>query len=128
MGGVSGAEEGAQSLRERLERDVTNWLDPDRNLTEVVDDLTGTAQAEVEAVRVRMASSLAYENERANRAIDREERAEEYADEMAEERDRYRLAWISARRRAAMESVYATEALELKDAEIARLRAALVAP
>jgi chromosome segregation ATPase len=37
------------------------------------------------------------------------------------ERDRYRLAWLSARRRAADEANYGMEALDLKAAEIARL-------
>ncbi|MFJ9213027.1 hypothetical protein [Streptomyces sp. NPDC102264] len=45
--------------------------------------------------------------------------------ERRQERDRYRLAWTSARRRATDEANFATEALELKDEEIARLRAAL---
>src|SRR5689334_329254 len=40
-----------------------------------------------------------------------------------EEVERYRLAWLSARRRAAMESVYATEALATKDDEIQRVSA-----
>lgn len=39
--------------------------------------------------------------------------------------DRYRLAWLSARRGRAQESEFAAEALAMKDAEIARLRAAL---
>ncbi|WP_326812122.1 hypothetical protein [Streptomyces scopuliridis] len=43
--------------------------------------------------------------------------------DMRAERDRYRLAWLSARRRAADESNFATEALALKDAEMSRLRA-----
>lgn len=43
----------------------------------------------------------------------------------AEERDRYRLAWLSARRRAARETEFAAEALALKDAEIRRLTADL---
>jgi len=37
------------------------------------------------------------------------------------ERDRYRLAWLSARRRAADEANFAMEALDLRAAEIARL-------
>ncbi len=41
------------------------------------------------------------------------------------ERDRYRLAWLSARRRAADEANFATEALEIRDAHIARLEAQL---
>lgn len=40
----------------------------------------------------------------------------------ASERDRYRLAWLSARRRAADEANYATEALELKEREVTRWR------
>jgi hypothetical protein len=39
------------------------------------------------------------------------------------ERDRYRLAWLSARRRAADEANYALEALDLKATEITRLTA-----
>lgn len=39
----------------------------------------------------------------------------------ADERDRYRLAWLSARRRAADEANFGMEALELKEQEIARL-------
>ncbi|MFD4699795.1 hypothetical protein [Streptomyces niveus] len=39
------------------------------------------------------------------------------------ERDRYRLAWTSARRRASREANFATEALALQDAELRRLRA-----
>lgn len=39
--------------------------------------------------------------------------------------DRYRLAWTSARRRAADEANFGMEALELKGAEIARLKARL---
>lgn len=38
---------------------------------------------------------------------------------------RYRLAWLSARRRAADEANFGMEALELRDAEIARLKAEL---
>ncbi|MGW1547490.1 hypothetical protein [Streptomyces sp. NPDC002346] len=38
---------------------------------------------------------------------------------------RYRLAWLSARLRAADEANFAMEALDLKDAEIARLKAEL---
>ncbi|WP_435613271.1 hypothetical protein [Streptomyces sp. bgisy159] len=41
------------------------------------------------------------------------------------ERDRYRLAWLSARRRAADEANFGMEALELKQREITRLRALL---
>jgi archaellum component FlaC len=44
---------------------------------------------------------------------------------IADERDRYRLAWLSARRRAADEANFGMEALELRDAEIARLKAEL---
>ncbi|MFD9205941.1 hypothetical protein ACFVZM_06635 [Streptomyces sioyaensis] len=42
--------------------------------------------------------------------------------------DRYRLAWLSARRRDCVNSNHATEALELKNQEITRLRAALAEP
>ncbi|KUF18842.1 hypothetical protein [Streptomyces silvensis] len=38
------------------------------------------------------------------------------------ERDRYRLAWLSARRRAADEANFGAEALALRDEEITRLR------
>ncbi|MGW2515010.1 hypothetical protein ACWC0A_37710 [Streptomyces scopuliridis] len=51
-------------------------------------------------------------------------------DQMSERRqqsDRYRLAWLSARRRAADEVNFATEALALKDAEISRLTSRLEA-
>ncbi|MFJ3588608.1 hypothetical protein ACIQUY_04870 [Streptomyces sp. NPDC090231] len=41
------------------------------------------------------------------------------------QRDRYRFAWLSARRRAADEANFGMEALELRDAEIARLKATL---
>ncbi|MFE7624275.1 hypothetical protein [Streptomyces sp. NPDC057509] len=41
------------------------------------------------------------------------------------QRDRFRLAWLSARRRAADEANFGMEALELRDAEIARLKAEL---
>ncbi|MFG3014333.1 hypothetical protein ACGFZB_28720 [Streptomyces cinerochromogenes] len=40
---------------------------------------------------------------------------------------RYRLAWLSARRRAADEANFGMEALELKEQEIRRLRADLLA-
>ncbi|MFJ5103203.1 hypothetical protein [Streptomyces sp. NPDC088554] len=43
--------------------------------------------------------------------------------ERLHERDRYRLAGISARRRAAMEANFATEALTLKDVELAQQEA-----
>jgi hypothetical protein len=43
--------------------------------------------------------------------------------ERRKERDRYRLAWLSARRRAADEANFGTEALALRDAEIRRLKA-----
>lgn len=43
--------------------------------------------------------------------------------ERRQQRDRYRLAWISARRRASREANFATEALALQDAELRRLRA-----
>jgi hypothetical protein len=39
--------------------------------------------------------------------------------------DRYRSAWLSARRRSGTEAQYATEALALRDAEIVRLKAEL---
>ncbi|WP_261954301.1 hypothetical protein [Streptomyces nigrescens] len=68
---------------------------------------------------------LRAENGRANAAIDREQAAEQHAEELGEARDRYRLAWLSARRRDGENSLHATEALELKDQEIARLRAEL---
>src|SRR5690606_16141584 len=43
------------------------------------------------------------------------------------ERDRYRLAWLSARRRAADEANFGMEALALRDDEIRRLKAELEA-
>ncbi|PPS86446.1 hypothetical protein [Streptomyces sp. MH60] len=43
------------------------------------------------------------------------------------ERDRYRLAWLSARRRAADEHVFGMEALQMRDDEIRRLKAELEA-
>jgi hypothetical protein len=43
--------------------------------------------------------------------------------ERGRESDRYRLAWLSARRRAADEANFGMEALALRDAEIARLKA-----
>lgn len=46
-------------------------------------------------------------------------------DDIHGERDRYQLAWLSARRRAADEANFGMEALALRDAEIARLRAEL---
>jgi hypothetical protein len=45
--------------------------------------------------------------------------------ERRQERDRYRLAWLSARRRAADEANFGMEALALKNEEIRRLRAEL---
>jgi hypothetical protein len=39
--------------------------------------------------------------------------------------NRYRTAWLSARRRSGTEAQYATEALELRDATIRRLKAEL---
>ncbi|GAA3018612.1 hypothetical protein [Streptomyces fulvorobeus] len=45
--------------------------------------------------------------------------------EAGRQRDRYRSAWVSARRRAADEANYGMEALELKDAEIHRLKVEL---
>lgn len=45
--------------------------------------------------------------------------------ERRKERDRYRTSWLSARRRAARESEFAAEALAMKDAEIASLKAQL---
>jgi chromosome segregation ATPase len=41
------------------------------------------------------------------------------------ERDRYRLAWLSARRRAADEANFGAEALALRDVEVARLKVEL---
>ncbi|MEV0444037.1 hypothetical protein AB0I84_45270 [Streptomyces spectabilis] len=78
---------------------------------------------------VRLSELLRYEHNRANSAIDRETTAEEARDEVErrQERDRYRLAWLSARRRAADESVFGMEALALRDEEIHRLRARLEA-
>ncbi|HLL34189.1 MAG TPA: hypothetical protein VK545_09920 [Streptomyces sp.] len=52
-------------------------------------------------------------------------RAVEHANTHRRQRDRYRLAWLSARRRAADEANFGMEALELRDAEIRRLRATL---
>ncbi|MFE5093250.1 hypothetical protein ACFRCI_23535 [Streptomyces sp. NPDC056638] len=49
----------------------------------------------------------------------------EWLVEGEEERARYRLAWLSARRRAADEANFGMEALELKAAETARLKARL---
>ncbi|MFI7096403.1 hypothetical protein [Streptomyces lydicus] len=74
---------------------------------------------------LKLKDLLRAENARANAAIDREEATEQHAEELADERDRYRLAWLSARRRDCLNSNHATEALELKDAEITRLRADL---
>ncbi|WDM16713.1 hypothetical protein J3S85_37745 [Streptomyces lavenduligriseus] len=48
-----------------------------------------------------------------------------HLDERSRESVRYRLAWLSARRRAADEANFGMEALALRDAEIARLRAEL---
>lgn len=77
--------------------------------------------AEIERLR----DLLRTESARANDAIDREQAAEQHAEELGEERDRYRLAWLSARRRDCENSLHATEALELKDAEITRLKAVM---
>ncbi|MEU7243388.1 hypothetical protein [Streptomyces sparsogenes] len=48
----------------------------------------------------RLRDLLRSEHERANAAIDREGTAEDYAEELEAERDRYKSAWASARRRA----------------------------
>ncbi|MFF9525391.1 hypothetical protein ACF1DV_25930 [Streptomyces achromogenes] len=47
----------------------------------------------------RLTELLRYEHNRANSAIDREDAAEACAEELRDERDRYRLAWTSARSR-----------------------------
>ncbi|MFJ6636600.1 hypothetical protein ACIQMR_35330 [Streptomyces sp. NPDC091376] len=101
----------------------------------------------------RLKDLLRVENKRADDAIRRETVAEEHAEELtakvverdglleragelylmfkrlreeeADRADRYRLAWLSARRRAADESNFGLEALELKNAEIRRLKAQL---
>ncbi|MFE5159124.1 hypothetical protein ACFRNT_11430 [Streptomyces sp. NPDC056697] len=72
----------------------------------------------------RLRDLLRAEHERANAAIDREEPAEEHAEELERERDRYRLAWLSARRRAAVEANHGTDAVEHYEAKIQRLEAA----
>ncbi|MYY03085.1 MULTISPECIES: hypothetical protein [unclassified Streptomyces] len=50
-------------------------------------------------------------------------RSIQFMNEAGQQRDRYRLAWLSARRRAADEANFGMEALELKNAELERLRA-----
>lgn len=51
----------------------------------------------------------------------------EYVVEADDDYARMYVAWVSARQRAATEAVHATEALAIRDAEIARLKAALSA-
>jgi TolA-binding protein len=64
----------------------------------------------------------AQEYQRLNRhASDLYEMFRRKYDDEHDRAERLRLAWLSARRRAARESEYAAEALTLKDAEIARL-------
>lgn len=74
---------------------------------------------------VRLQDLLRAENTRANAAIDREKTAEEHAYELEAERDRYRLAWLSARRRAAEEAMHGADAVEYYEAKIQQLRATL---
>ncbi|MEU1254813.1 hypothetical protein ABZ445_16185 [Streptomyces chartreusis] len=70
--------------------------------------MVANRDAEIE----RLKELLQYEHNRANSAIDREETAEKAAEELREERDRYRSAWLSARRRAADEANFGMEALD----------------
>ncbi|GGX26761.1 hypothetical protein [Streptomyces chryseus] len=83
------------------------------------------AMADAQASAVRLRDLLTTENKRADDAIRREEVRESTTEAAEAEGDRYRLAWISARRRACDEANFGMDALALRDEEIARLKAEL---
>lgn len=144
--------EEATELKGRLEGDcvrLSEELDEARTTnTELARDARDGAHWEAVAGRMRdeisrLKDLLAYEHSRANSAIDRETTAEEHAEELAaklaeeteradvncevagqwaELAERRRLAWLSARRRAADEANFGMEAMELRDQEIRLLR------
>jgi hypothetical protein len=133
LNSVTAELEEVRAERDRLAADVERL----NNLVHAENGRADFNQDEAESLR----DLLRAENERADKAIDREEALEEelelshaatrelhhalsdlvdHTDETCNvlpERDRYRLAWLSARRRAARESQHAAEALALKDAE-----------
>ncbi|MGW2950755.1 hypothetical protein [Streptomyces eurythermus] len=131
--------------RTRDERIETYYHQSARDLAERVVDLedeAATLNAECDRARnawrsarrraSRAMSSWRYMRWREDAQSKEMRKQDEYArwlwDLMSsrrQERDRYRLAWLSARRRAADEANFGLEALALRDAEIERLRAEL---
>ncbi|MFF1684479.1 MULTISPECIES: hypothetical protein [unclassified Streptomyces] len=126
-------EEEAQAERERAERIESYYHQSAWDLAERIVDLedeigadvdgicTGMhadvaeAHAEIERLRVLLASRL-LDNTAEWTAV----RAIQLMNEAGQRRDRFRLAWLSARRRAADEANFGMEALERKNFELSR--------
>lgn len=126
---------GAREMAERIvELEDELGADVDGICTGMHADVA-EARAEID----RLTSLVGYWEHRAEESCRAVETLEGVADSAIRERDvncevgrqwaglaeRYRLAWLSARRRAADEANYGLEALELKRQEISRLEAAL---
>lgn len=117
MGGVNGPEESAESV---------SWADRVENIRDL-------GAGELARWVVDLEDELAASKRDADFGWQHAEKQAEFVGEWAglfvaqgkeaQRLLRYRLAWLSARRRAARESEYAAEALELKDAEVANERA-----
>lgn len=117
------AEQAAEEAREEAERLaslVGYWEHRAEESATEVERLTRDLRASVAKV-----DGAALYVDRVNARANMLENVVTAYDGIHGERDRYRLAWLSARRRAADEANFGMEALELKEQEIRRLRAAL---
>lgn len=135
---MNGPEEGVQSREERIEalaeesaRTLAEWF---VDAEDERDGRRAASEADISAGDDRYVTALV-ERDRltaeleATQAANRELHASlcdlvDHTDAtctVVAGRDRYRSAWLSARRRAAKEAEFAAEALALKDAEIAYL-------
>jgi biopolymer transport protein ExbB/TolQ len=122
---VNGAEEGYETVP----RDRNEWVQvygQSRALDEALKDADfweewakhsarrlNAAMAELEDVRDELAESNAANHELHAALSDLVDHTDDTCPLLVD-RDRYRLAWLSARRRAARESEYAAEALSRK--------------
>ncbi|WP_405620286.1 hypothetical protein [Streptomyces sp. NBC_00076] len=119
---------------ERIETIYQGW--GAREMAERIVDLEDELGEEVDGICTGMHADVAEawsEIERLRLSLADCDRARESAgnlylmfrdlrDEEADRADRYRSAWLSARRRAADEANFGMEALELKEREVARWR------
>jgi predicted nuclease with TOPRIM domain len=117
---------GAREMAERI-------VDLENELGEDVDGICTGMHADVAEARAeveRLTSLVGYWEHRAEESDRLREHAgslyemfKRLRDEESDRSERYRSAWLSARRRAADEANFGMEALELRDAEIRRLKA-----